>query len=99
MKTKVNTAEGDLEVETLVIDSSDVQILKSLNDLENYVHFKRFSKIIDLEIRKKEKVLTDEREPIEIYRLQGEIRGLRKSINIKNFKKTYIAKIENDVKK
>lgn len=70
------------------------EIVFSLAFLEDNVHFKRFvSKIIELEISKKVSQLSKETDPVEMYRLQGDIRSLKKSADIRSWLKNYNLKL------
>src|SRR6266436_5083041 len=70
------------------------QIVSSLVFLQDNVHFKRFvSKIIELEISKRNSQLAKEIDPVEMYRLQGDIRSLKKSADIKSWLKNYNLKL------
>lgn len=96
---------NEIVVEPIVYDTTELQsdreyfvrMLKHLSALKNSPHFVKFVKeIIFPERDRRQALLNKEKDPIEMYRLQGFIEALKWVITIEKFEKNYKSKLDRN---
>lgn len=95
IKAKSHDEAIEMASEGVLIAEPDAVVVRAIRFLMDNVHFKTYvRRVIETDIALERSKLESEQDPIQMYRMQGYIKGLEKMKDLERFKKIYQAKID-----